>query len=103
MVEGFSEYRQDFFKHGSSGQAVAPFTELLKPRAGCRQRMLVPWWIINGCVEFPQNDRSHQDGGGALPDVPSMKDRPLQPKRLCPVREREDDANTETPEASGFP
>ena len=38
-----------------------------------------------------------------MPDVPSMKDRPLQPKRLSAVREREDETKTETPEAWGFP
>lgn len=37
-----------------------------------------------------------------MPDVPSMKDRPLQPKRLSAVREREDETNTETPETWGF-
>ena len=31
-----------------------------------------------------------KDGGGALPDVPSVKDEPLRPKQISAVRERRD-------------
>ena len=37
-----------------------------------------------------------QDGGGALPDVPSVKDAPLQPKKFSAVRERPEPATGPT-------
>ena len=39
-----------------------------------------------------------KDGGGALPDVPSVKDEPLRPKEIGAVRERRDAREAAQPE-----
>jgi len=78
-----------------------------EPKAEVKEVKELPKVRPKTVVRFSRERQSYSvhysdyDGGGALPDVPSMKDRPLQPKRLSAVREREDDANTETPEADG--
>lgn len=47
-------------------------------------------------VRFSREQQSYSvhysdyDGGGALPDVPSVKDAPLRPKEISAVRERRD-------------
>lgn len=41
---------------------------------------------------------SDYDGGGALPDVPSVKDEPLRPKEIGAVRERRDAREAAQPE-----
>lgn len=46
---------------------------------------------------------SDYDGGGALPDVPSVKDEPLRPKQISAVRERRERQDAHRTEADVQP